>query len=446
MEKLTPQQKQLILDRIHALDPHSELVILTPSDSYMSGSISYNSDSGIIFHEKINRLTDEEYVRAYLVVRLLKELHYPTDCLELEKTYTIGRPSTTKAQIDVKVWDKRGNRPRTFMLIEAKRPDDFDSYTKLIEDQLFATGNQEYANGIRYIAWYSLEFLGNEFRDKCIVIDFREHHDYRAWVEAGEPGHNFDLPVEYGTVRKQCYVKGETPLRNDVSREELEALRRDFHNVLWGGAKMGDTDVFNNLLKMFLAKIHDEQITEHAKPYRFQIELKDGKPESSDEVLTKINSLYRDALTYYFGYDYETVRASTINVNRFPPNKVTYVVERLEDISIVENTYEDDVLGVFFESIVRTGFKQERGQFFTHTNIVRFILYALELDTWAIDLINSTRPTLPYICDPACGSGTFLLEAMKLITQLRTRITAGRGRLFTALTITKTWPLQQRLT
>jgi type I restriction enzyme M protein len=419
MDKLTQQQKQIIVDRIRTLDPSGEVVTLTPNANYSGGSIAYNTDNGIVSHEKINRLTDEEYVRAYLVVRLVRELRYPADCLELEKTYTIGRPSATKAQIDVKVWDKRGSKARTFMLIEAKRPDDFDSYTKLIEDQLFGIGKQESTNGVRYLAWYSIEFHGNEFRfrDKCIVIDFREHHDYREWVEAGEPGRNFDLPVEYGTVRKQRYVKGETPLRTDVTREELETLRRDFHNVLWGGAKMGDTDVFNNLLKMFLAKIYDEQWTERGKPYRFQIELKDGKPESSDEVLAKTNSLYQDALRYCFNYDAEKVLAAKINENRFPPNKVTYVVERLEDISIVENTYEDDVLGVFFESIVRTGFKQEKGQFFTHTNIVRFMLYALELDTWAIELINGNPPTLPFIIDPSCGSGTFLLEAMKLITQ-----------------------------
>jgi type I restriction enzyme M protein len=73
-------------------------------------------------------------------------------------------------------------------------------------------------------------------------------------------------------------------------------------------------------------------------------------------------------------------------------------------------------LGTFFEAIVRTGFKQEKGQFFTHANIVRFILYALDLDSWAIRLINGASPKLPYIDDPACGSGTFLIEAMKLIT------------------------------
>src|SRR5205823_6498830 len=75
-----------------------------------------------------------------------------------------------------------------------------------------------------------------------------------------------------------------------------------------------------------------------------------------------------------------------------------------------------DVLGAFFEAIVRTGFKQEKGQFFTHTNIVRFVLHALEIDDWAIGSINGNPPLLPYIVDPACGSGTFIIEAMKMIT------------------------------
>lgn len=373
-------------------------------------------ESGVTYGEKGFSLKDEEYVRAYLVTRLIKPLRYPADALELEKTYTIGRPSPTKAQIDVKVWDKRKGKPKTFMLIEAKRPDEFETYTNLIEDQLFATGNQEFANGVRYVVWYTLEFYDHSFRDKCIVIDFRKFHDYREWVEAGEPGHNLDIPAEYGVARKQLYVKGQSPLRTDVTRRELEELRRDFHDVLWGGQKMGDTDVFNNLLKMFIAKIYDEQETDEGQPYRFQVELKDGEPESSSEVIAKINRLYQDALKRYFGYTEDQVKLSVINENRFPPNKVTYVVERLEDISLIENTYEDDVLGAFFESIVRTGFKQEKGQFFTHTNIVRFVLYALELDLWAIEMINGAAPTLPFIMDPSCGSGTFLLEAIKLIT------------------------------
>lgn len=417
MEKLTQPQKQTLANCILKMDPAGEIVTLSPNQTFTAGSISYNTKSGIGLNEKITKLTDEEYVRAYLVVRLVKQLDYPSGSLELEKGYTIGRPTGKSAQLDVRVADKRGKKAKTFMLIEAKRPDEFESYTELIEDQLFAPGNMEAKSGVRYLAWYTVEFVGEEFRDKCIVIDFDKYDNHKAWVESGEIGHNLELPEDYGTVRKQRYVKNESPLRTDVTRVELETLRKDFHNVLWGGAKMGDTDVFNNLLKMLLAKIYDEQITDDGKPYRFQIDLKDGQPESSDAVLAKVNRLYQEALKHYFGYGAETVAAASINVNRFPANKVTYVVEKLESISLVENKYEDDVLGVFFESIVRTGFKQEKGQFFTHANIVRFMLYALELDLWAIEAINGVSPTLPYIMDASCGSGTFLIEAMKLVTQ-----------------------------
>jgi len=130
-----------------------------------------------------------------------------------------------------------------------------------------------------------------------------------------------------------------------------------------------------------------------------------------------VNRLYQEALQHYFGYDEEALRTATINKEKFKPEKVAYVMEKLEGISITENRYEDDVLGVFFEAIVRTGFKQEKGQFFTHANIVRFILLALEVNTLVVERLNGVSPKIPYVIDPSCGSGTFLIEAMKLMTQ-----------------------------
>ena len=419
MEKLTPAQKKLICQRINELDPNQAVVSISLNTTFTGGSIAYNKDCGIVIHENISRLSDEELVRAYLVVRLVYQLRYPPNSIELENPYTIGRPSPTRAQIDVKLLDKRNAKnPKTFMLIEAKRPDEFESYSTLIEDQLFSTGNQEFARGCRYITWYSIEFPGDRIRDKCIVVNLRKYHEHQAWISAGEPGHNVELPIEYGTIRKQLYVKGQTDLQTDLTRTDLTKMQKDFHNVLWGGAKMGDTDVFHNLLKMLLAKIYDEQTTEEGQAYRFQVELKDDEPETPSEITAKTNIIYQEALKRYFGYDNDKLMTTAINENRFPPNKVAYVMERLESISITQNKFEDDVLGAFFEAIVRTGFKQERGQFFTHSNIVRFILYALELDEWAINSINGNPPLLPYIVDPACGSGTFLIEAMKMITHV----------------------------
>jgi type I restriction enzyme M protein len=421
MEKLTAAQKKALTAQIKALDRKGEIVSLTPGPDFRGGTITYKKESGIILGEGGFRLTDEEYVRAWLVVRLVKSLGYPVDRIELEHTYTIGRPSPTKAQIDIRVHAREsviGKKERVFMLIEAKRPDDFASYEKLIDDQLFATGRDEVSRGLRYAVWHTVEFHGEEPRDCCIVVDFKDYTEYRAWVEAGEPGHNLDLPREYGTVRKRKFIKGgEHDLRTDLTRADFTRLQRDFHNRLWGGAKMGDTDVFKNLLKMFIAKIHDESGTDEGKAYRFQTELKDGRPETADEILGKVNKLYQDAMAHYFAYDEEALSHERINREQFSANRVAYVMEKLEGISITENKFEDDVLGAFFEAIVRTGFKQEKGQFFTHTNIVRFVLHALELDLDIIERVNSNTPTIAHIIDPSCGSGTFIIEAMKLITQ-----------------------------
>jgi type I restriction enzyme M protein len=422
MSSLSREQKKRLIERVKGLDPKGEIVELAPNSSFTSGAVTYNEKCGLTLHEKLNRLNDEEYVRAYLVVRLVKHLRYPEKALELEKGYTIGRPTGKSAQLDVRVMDKRGKRERTFMLLEAKRPGDFDSYTDLIEDQLFAPGRFEHPAGCRYIVWYTVDFQGTDVRDRCIVIDLRRYHEFKEWVQAGEPGHHLDIPVEYGTLRKQRYVKGKADLRTDLTRDELTKLQKDLHNVLWGGGRNTDTVVFNNLLKLFLAKIYDEKTAEEGKPYRFQIDLKteegseDAIPETPVDITRKVTALYQDTMRHYFGYTDEQSRSLGINENSVPPNKVAYVVERLEGISITENKFQDDVLGAFFEGIVRSGFKQEKGQFFTHSNIVRFIHYVLEMDEWVIQMINSAAPSIPFVIDPACGSGTFLIEAMKVMT------------------------------
>ncbi len=98
----------------------------------------------------------------------------------------------------------------------------------------------------------------------------------------------------------------------------------------------------------------------------------------------------------------------------FDAPKVRYVVETLQDICFTTNQY--DVIGDFFEGIVRGEFKQTKGQYLTHTNIVNFIIRALELENQSLNLIN-TETRLPVIIDPACGSGTFLIESMKYITK-----------------------------
>lgn len=413
---------KLYLHEIKRLDPDGEVVSINASLK----KIKYNNE--IIQHRNIENLTKEEIVRACLVVRLVKQLKYDKNKIELEKEYAIGRPKESKARLDILVTDDRGGRLKSFMLIEVKSPDKFEKdgkYTKeeFIEGQLFKIAAQE--TKPRYLIYYTCEEIGSELSERKIIIDYEKFNSFDAWEEGGNVSLD-EIPVEYGIARKSVYVnKPKEELKNDErslnkehGKKEFLTLKKDLHDVLWGGG--GNYNyIFSNLIKLFLTKIYDEETTEVGKPYRFQIGLKDSQIETPKEVYRKINGLFKKAQIEYLNYDESKVLSSVgIDTEQISESKVTYVVEKLQGISLTENKNDGDLLGDFFESIVNDGFKQNKGQFFTHTNLVRFMLRVLDLDTLTMKLLNDPiKPRLPYICDPSCGSGTFLIEVMKFITK-----------------------------
>lgn len=79
--------KPLIVKRMKELDPKGE--ILTVFDE-KNRKIDFNKC--IKQYQKQN-FEDEAYIRAYLVLRLVRELGYPCNAIELEKKYSIGHPS-----------------------------------------------------------------------------------------------------------------------------------------------------------------------------------------------------------------------------------------------------------------------------------------------------------------------------------------------------------------
>ena len=52
---------------------------------------------------------DEEIVRAYILAKLVNDLGYKPENIELEKEYDIGRPKVNKPRIDIIVRDDKGN-------------------------------------------------------------------------------------------------------------------------------------------------------------------------------------------------------------------------------------------------------------------------------------------------------------------------------------------------
>ncbi len=366
----------------------------------------------------------EEIVRAIFLTKLVNEYGYSLERIELEKTYEIGRPKVIQPRIDVIVKDENGN---AFMFIELKSPDKFEEeQDEHIEKQLFNLAGSELALGhsIKYLVLLTCDLTEDTFTNRAIVIDYDKYKSFEQWKENRYFAD--EIPIRYGRAIKRPYVKGsEKDLDKNYSSTMFQSIQKNLHNVLWGGGGTDDNEVFSSLVNIILAKIQDESEKEDNQKYDFQCfsyASKDGEDyESNEELFDRINKLYRRALRQrmYITDESRIKKSFVIDENKFSLSKLKYAVGTLERYSLVDgkNSFDGkDILGEFFEGIIRNGFKQSKGQFFTHPNIVIFILWALQLDKLAISRINGDKE-IPYLIDPSAGSGTFLIEYMKFITE-----------------------------
>ena len=125
----------------------------------------------IIQCQKRTDAKPEELCRAYLLTKLVNELGYSPDRIEIEHEYTAGRPHTITSRIDIIVRDANGN---AFLFIEVKNQDEYAAIDKdrVIEEQLFKLAGMERTDGheVRYLE--SVHTIDNN-RKHCIIESCR---------------------------------------------------------------------------------------------------------------------------------------------------------------------------------------------------------------------------------------------------------------------------------
>ena len=387
-----------------------------------ANEIEYQS---ISLGQTIKEIKDEEMSRAFILTRLVNELGYDPERIEIEHVYTAGRPHTNTSRSDIIVRDADGN---VFLFFECKSPGAYASNDKdqIIEEQLYKVSGMERTEGhkVRYLVLYTTAETNNKVYDECIIIDTDKFPTFADWEVSRD--YTNTLPARYGKAQKTPYVKASNKdLETDFTSDMLNQLQSDLHNVLWGGGGTDDNEVFSSLTNLILAKIQDEDEKEDGDTYDFQsmtfAKDDDEEFETNEQLFNRINELYRRALKskLYILDENELNKSYVIDSKKFSLSKLKYAVQKMEGLSFVDGKNSlsgKDILGDFFEGIIRNGFKQSKGQFFTHTNIVRFMLYALQADKLAIKRIKKDKE-IPYMIDPSAGSGTFLIEYMKFITE-----------------------------
>ena len=81
-------------------------------------------------------------------------------------------------------------------------------------------------------------------------------------------------------------------------------------------------------------------------------------------------------------------KSYVIDSKKFSLSKLKYAVQRMEGLSFVDGKNSlsgKDILGDFFEGIIRNGFKQSKGQFFTHSTLSDLCFTPCRLISWQLN-------------------------------------------------------------
>jgi type I restriction enzyme M protein len=395
------------VDSINELSQNSSLVVADRIKKIITYPAQLRSDEA-----NVKAFEPEELVHATLINLLCSDKYgYKIEKLYHEQYFAHGSSGSLSDEVDLIIYDE-DDLP--YAMIELKSSEKYVcDEDKAIKYQLFGTAPLVGAPKLLVYGTIHPNNKNINFELKC--IDYIKYKSYESWEAEGKPFSTI-FPKEYQDLDYVPFINGGSrDLDINSTQADFRAVASIFHNEFFG--EHPDNALFINLVKCLLAKIYDERTTKKAQEYNFQVKYKNGKPESSGEIFKRVNGLYSDAYSRYIEKD---VSPDEIDPKEFSKEKVKSVVLALESLSITKGAaLHGDVIGAFFEEILRAGFKQDKGMYFTHSNIIRFMIEAIDLDeltkkTWS----NATHPEnrLPYVIDPACGSGAFLLHAMNQIT------------------------------
>lgn len=182
--------------------------------------------------------------------------------------------------------------------------------------------------------------------------------------------------------------------RQDLkTTHNLKAIFRAIRNYLAANTIGATRDevLARQLINLIFCKLYDEQYTAPHDMVRFRA----GIHEKEAVVVQRIMELF------------EEVRATRQEVIEAEDKltldnaSIVYVVGELQNYSLMNS--ERDVIADAFEVFIGHALKGGQGQFFTPRNVVRMI----------VDMIDPAETDK--IIDPSCGSGGFLIDALRYV-------------------------------
>lgn len=316
------------------------------------------------------KATPEEIEAVQVFARqLVEDYGYPKDHIQTRPQFRVkARPSDTKKEypVDIAVFlnDKKQEND-IYIIVECKKKNRKDGKTQL----------QDYLR-------FSKAFLGVWFNGDERLFLRKVEKDGRIEFEEIPNIPQFGQRVEdIGKFRR----KDLKPTHN------LKATFKAIRNHLAGNTVGATRDevLAQQLINLIFCKIYDERFTEPNDIVTFRAGVDEDSKDVKERILdlfNKVKRKYKEVLD-----DNDTITLDA--------NSVAYVVGELQNYCLIEA--ERDVIADAFETFIGHALKGGQGQFFTPRNVVKMM----------VDILDPDYEDL--IIDPACGSGGFLIEALR---------------------------------
>lgn len=302
---------------------------------------------------------------------LVENYGYPKEMIQTRPQYRVkARPSDTKKEypVDIAVFtsaDKKEEDP--YMIIECKKKNRKDGRSQL-EDYLRLS--KAYLG-----AWYN----GNEILylrkyEQNGRVDFKEIPNLPLY------GQNVD---DIGLFKRKDLKKTHN-LKNTFNNIRNYLAANNTGQTL-------DTELLPQLINIIFCKIYDERY----KRGDSLVDFRAGINEDQSSISKRIQYLFIDVKKKYPDVfdDNDKITLSD--------NSIAHIVGELQQYCLMES--ERDVIADAFEMFIGPSLRGPQGQFFTPRNVVKLLL-------------SMTDPgQRDKIVDPACGSGGFLVEALKYV-------------------------------
>src|ERR1035437_7290606 len=302
----------------------------------------------------------EEIVRQRTLNWLIDDLGYDEGQIDVEVGVVMGSGIHEKPADIVVFTDS--TRQRHWIIVEVKKPNRKDGVEQL----------KSYMNPTGATFGYWTNGLDERYLLRASTNDYSKP----IWrlPRKGEKLADIDEPI----TREKL-----------VPVNDLYAVLKDLEQNIVAHQSL---DTFNEIFKVVFAKLYDERVnlSTNTAVAKFRLGLTDDETHAAAAV----RALF-DAAKNKWKDVYDSADRLQLN-----DEVLAYCIKVLQPFHLIRS---GDVLGVAFELLVNQEMKGEMGQYFTPRQVVSM-------------MVRMMRPGLEdIVCDPACGSGGFLIYSMRSV-------------------------------